>query len=116
LIVLAAETLVLNLSKLKIAYLVFGQWTNILSLIAMGTVNFIGLVPEPWVPMITKWALNLFIINTGIMTNLQGLPGFSDLKVPDISSMIRKTTPVIAFMIVALALFTPVSSGAAGIY
>lgn len=62
---------------------VFGVWTSILSLVAVGTVNFVGLVPADWVPMITKWALNLVVVNTTIQTALQGYPSAPKIVLPE---------------------------------
>lgn len=60
----------------------FGLWTNFLSLFALGTVKFTGIAPD-WVPVIKDWAFNLVIINTMIMTALQGYPGLPSIKMPD---------------------------------
>jgi hypothetical protein len=46
----------------------FGVWTSILLLIAAGTINFTGALPDAWVTPLTKWCAIFGAINNTILT------------------------------------------------
>jgi hypothetical protein len=72
----------------------FGLWTNFLSLFALGSLKLTGIAPD-WVPVIKDWAFNLVLVNTMIMTALQGYPALPDVKLPDL----KKVVPaIVAFL------------------
>ncbi|WP_024517090.1 hypothetical protein [Bradyrhizobium sp. Tv2a-2] len=76
----------------------FGLWTNFLSLFALGTLKLTGVAPD-WVPVIKDWAFNLVVINTMIMTAVQGYPALPDIKLPD---GIKKALPAVLIVVISL--------------
>jgi hypothetical protein len=66
----------------------FGLWTNLLSLFSLGTMKLTGISPD-WAAMIKDYAFDLVMLNTAIMTALQGYPNIPQIKPPDIPTARR---------------------------
>jgi len=62
----------------------FGLWTSIISLFALGSLKLTGVKPE-WLDFIKDWAMNVVIINTMIMTAIQGYTGISAPQMPNVA-------------------------------
>lgn len=60
----------------------FGLWTSILMLFSKGAMKLTGISPE-WAGLIQDYAFDVVLVNTTIMTALQGFPDGSDIKLPD---------------------------------
>lgn len=76
----------------------FGVWTSVLLLVASGTINFTGALPDLWVPIVTKWCGILGAINSTILT---AASGYSSNKT---GPMVSVPATVIKVLIVAFAL------------
>ena len=61
----------------------FGFWTNLLSVVALGTFKLTGISPD-LAAAIKDWVYDLVLINTAIMTGLQGYPNVPETKIPDV--------------------------------
>ena len=63
---------------------ILGVWTNILSLLALGTLKLTGISGD-LAQLIKDYAFDFVVINTAILTQLQGVPGVPQInvKLPD---------------------------------
>ena len=57
-----------------------GLWTNLLSLVGVGTFKLTGIAPD-WLPIIKDWCFDLVLINTTVMTALQGYPNIPEIRI-----------------------------------
>lgn len=89
----------------------FGVWTSVLLLVASGTINFTGALPELWVPIVTKWCGILGAINSTILT---AASGYSSSKPgPMVNLPASVTQPAVKILLVAFALSFLVAGGSA---
>lgn len=87
----------------------FGLWTSILSLVALGSLKLTG-IDGSLAQLIKDYAFDLVVINTAILTALQGYPSADFSKLPD---QLRKTAAAVALFAVMAAvalLSVPVSA------
>lgn len=89
----------------------FGAWTSVLLLVASGTINFTGALPELWVPVVTKWCGILGAINSTILTAASGYS--SNKSGPMVSTPMSFTPTIVKVLLVAFALSFLVASNQA---
>lgn len=90
----------------------FGVWTSILLLVASGTINFTGALPDAWVPIITKWCAILGAINSTILTAASGYSSSKTGPMVNLPSPSSAST-VVKILIAAFALSLFLASGPA---
>jgi hypothetical protein len=89
----------------------FGVWTSVLLLVASGTINFTGALPDVYVPIITKWCAILGAINSTILTAATGYSG--NKAGPLVSAPLPPAATVAKILIVAFVLSALLGSGSA---
>lgn len=88
----------------------FGVWTSVLLLVASGTINFTGALPDLWVPIVTKWCGILGAINSTILT---AASGYSSSKSGPMIGAPVVTPTIVRILIAAFALSLFLPSGSA---
>lgn len=94
----------------------FGVWTSVLLLVASGTVNLTGALPDLWVPVITKWCAILGAINSTILTAASGYSSNKSGPMVSIPALTVVKILLIAFLplavVVALVATAPSAEAA----
>lgn len=91
----------------------FGVWTSVLLLVASGTINFTGALPDLWVPIVTKWCAILGAVNSTILTAASGYS--SNKSGPMVNVPVNPAMTVVKILIAAfvLSMFLAVPSAQA---